>query len=745
MANEIITRFELDLSGYQAGIQQAVEGMQEFDDASGSAEGNLDDLSGKSGSAAKKVKELGVITDNTSKSLKTAGKEAGGLGGAFSAVGKELNAAFPAFGKIATAAKGLGRAFTVALGPVGIAIAAVVGGIGLLLKAFAGTQEGADKLRLVTETLGSIFNRLIGVAQRLGKAIFDAVSEPRQAISDLGDLIVTNITNRIDGTREAFAAFLAIIINGAKGAALAIKGIFSEEARRESEAFFEASAKASADFGNALLKAVTGVEDVVGKLRNGFQELGDEIRQGVRDGERLTAITKSIALARIDLAKAEGRLQLIYEEQVQLAQDVNRSAEERKAAAEAAIAASAEEAALRQRIVKLEIEELRIRQAQNDTSDAELLLLAQKEAELQRINADQVRGVRRVQNLINSINKQAADAEIAERQRVADARLTAEEVVTQAIIKAQRDRELAEADDTQRAVFLAQERAAQEIAAITNASNTLRELAKGDAEALAEIRANEAQARIEIEQNLASEIAAIRATTVESELSLIEQQKDAERELNDARLDAAVASANILAGLAKDNEAAAKVALGLQKSAAIAQIAISTAAAIQAALAGAALNPLVAAGGPAAVAAFAAPTIARLKVGAGISIATILAQAIGAFHDGGLVGRDGGTKVHGGRDGFLTRVERGEYVVPTQQTARYMPYLEAMRDGTFERMMAQHAAYRSSSTATPSFSFSDDGIVGAIGSGTAEERKQTAILQAMLLQQMRRPSKRYHA
>ena len=96
-----------------------------------------------------------------------------------------------------------------------------------------------------------------------------------------------------------------------------------------------------------------------------------------------------------------------------------------------------------------------------------------------------------------------------------------------------------------------------------------------------------------------------------------------------------------------------------------------------AAAAGAALNPLVAAGGPVAIAAFAAPTIARLKIGAGVSIATILAQSVAGFATGGEVdapSRRGVVTSAWGKpirrkngDNVLVTLKKGEKVLNDEQ------------------------------------------------------------------------------
>jgi hypothetical protein len=123
------------------------------------------------------------------------------------------------------------------------------------------------------------------------------------------------------------------------------------------------------------------------------------------------------------------------------------------------------------------------------------------------------------------------------------------------------------------------------------------------------------------------------------------------------------------------------------------------------------------------------------------AFALLKSQLAGSFYDGGIVGKDGGTKYKNGRDGYLVRAHEGEHIMPTAATRKYLPYLEAMRNGTFEKMLnttAQLSAFSpSTSTAVPSFS--DRRLVGALGTvgSLAEQRKQTALL-AMVAQGLNR-------
>ena len=77
-------------------------------------------------------------------------------------------------------------------------------GIGLLLIAitslisyFKNSEEGSKKLAIAMEAIGIIVGKITGFFSSLGEKIVAVFSNPKQAILDLKDLIVENITNRI--------------------------------------------------------------------------------------------------------------------------------------------------------------------------------------------------------------------------------------------------------------------------------------------------------------------------------------------------------------------------------------------------------------------------------------------------------------------------------------------------------------------------------------------------------------------
>jgi hypothetical protein len=99
-----------------------------------------------------------------------------------------------------------------------------------------------DKVSVVTESIGFIFQKIIGVAVELGTKITKAFSDPKQAIADLWTALKENIVNRIEGLIDLFGIL-------GKG----IRAVFN----RDLEALKEAASEA----GTALIQLGTGLDE----------------------------------------------------------------------------------------------------------------------------------------------------------------------------------------------------------------------------------------------------------------------------------------------------------------------------------------------------------------------------------------------------------------------------------------------------------------------------------------------------
>jgi hypothetical protein len=744
MAEVIVTQFQLDISQYEASLAKATKGMEGFDKTTGEAQSGTKNLEGELGSASQKFKVLDTASRQAGGGMKEAAKDATAAGGAFGVVKDRVNEAVPALGRVGNAVKALGLVFKSAFGPVVLLIGLVVGAIVGLGKAFLSTERGADALQKVTTIVTTVLDRLLGIAQQISFRLVDAFKNPRQAVADLWAAIKENLVNRLTGLVDQFKAVGTIL-----------QGVFTLD--------FDTVKKGVGEFAESTVQSITGVDDAVGKARRGFQALGKEVEKSANAGKRIFLIGEEIEELNKRRATEEGRLNRVIAEQLDIARDINATSAERKRAAENAIVAQKKLAGLSLQENALLTERLRLSQAQSDTDAQGQEDLARLIGQREQIEADLLNEGKKARAIIRGIDaenaaaqlertkaQQEADAEAAAKAKAdaeakKNATIDAEQEVNDALDALRQERELAGLNETDRAIAEARIRAQKEVEVTGQLFDNLEKLAEGDANRLIEIRAQQAEAIGLIEQGLTERIAEIQKIAKEKkdeqDAKDLEGLKKREEERLGIITAGATAVSDVVGGLAngsiKSAEEASKALLGIALDTAekLALVAIANATGLSLA------SPeSVATGGIAGIAK--AAIIAALIKGA---FGLLRSQLAGSFYEGGIVGKDGGTKFSNGRDGYIARVHKGEHIMPTDMTSRYMPYLEMMRDGKFEKFLSTTAqlngysakATTTTSTATPSFN--DRRLVGALGSvgSLSEQRKQTALL-AMVAQGLNR-------
>lgn len=711
---QVITQFILDTSQYDAGIKEATGSMDQYAKEANDANKANATLGTSVGSAADKVKQLDAATKVTGKTLKDASKEALTTSQAFGAFKDELVNAVPALGRVGQATKALGTVFKTAFGPIAIIIGLVVGAIVALGKAFLSTERGADALQKVTSIVTTVLDRLLGIAQDVSIALVDAFSDPKQAVADLWEAIKTNIANRLTGIVDQFKALGEVIA-----------GVFTLD--------LDQIEKGVTAFGESTVQVLTGVDDAVGKAKAAFAAFGAEIDAAAAAGKRLFDIDEGLEDLAIRRAKEEGRLNRTIAEQLAIARDVNGATEERKAAAEKAIAAQNQLAALALKENALLIERTKLENAQSDKAEEGQLKLAQLEGQREQIEADRLDAGRKARAIISGIDAENAAAAIERENKakekaaeVAAKKLEIEQQLNDNLDKLQQERELAWLSETDRAIAQARLEAQKEVEIAGAKYDELEALAAGNAEQILAIRAQEAESTALIQQGLVDQINTINAT---EKAKKDKEEADAivkQEELDAARLEGLKSTSaqigEVLAvqadGSIKSAEEVSKALLGIAFDAAENQATIAAFSAIA---------KEIGTKGLAGVA-------AGIAAGAIIKIAfsALRSQLAGSFYDGGIVGQDGGTRIHGGRDGYIANVHKGEHIMPTDMTNRYLPYLEMMREGSFDRWMqtmTQANGY-SRPQSTGSGAFNDARLVGALGGvgSLNEQRKQTMLL-----------------
>ena len=186
--------------------------------------------------------------------------------------------------KVEAGLKATGKAGSIGFNAIGGAIKAtgiglLVGLVAKLIEKFTENKKVAEALEVVFAGIGAVINQLFEVVEPLGEAIMNAFKNPMETIKKIGTAIKENLINRFQGLLE----FLPAV---GKAIGLALKGKFSE------------AGKVAAD---AAGKMVLGVENVTDKIAAAGKAIGEFATDFVESTK--TAISSSN-----DLVKAQQRL-----------------------------------------------------------------------------------------------------------------------------------------------------------------------------------------------------------------------------------------------------------------------------------------------------------------------------------------------------------------------------------------------------------------------------------------------------
>lgn len=214
--------------------------------------------------------------------------------------------------------KGLSKGFKALLAnPIVLLIAAIVGGLVLLGKAFISTKEGGEKMKQIMAGLGAVMDVLRDLAVTLGKRLAKTFKDPKKALMDFANFLKQNIINRFEG-------LIQLLPQLGKAIGLLFKGQFVE------------AGKTAVD---ALAKVSLGVENITDKANEAIKKIGEVTREAIdeaklaagaeRSLQRVTDAERALTIARAEQNKiiAEAKL---------LSQDETKTLEERAAAVQKA-------------------------------------------------------------------------------------------------------------------------------------------------------------------------------------------------------------------------------------------------------------------------------------------------------------------------------------------------------------------------------------------------------------------------
>jgi len=301
------------------------------------------------------IKETNKEIDNTNASTQamagTVDKATGGAVSKFQALKGTLKTVIGSFKSLRIAIIGTG------LGALLIAVTS-------LGQAFTRSEEGQNKFAKILGVIGSVTGNLLDLLADLGEGIISVFEDPKQALIDFKNLLVTNITNR-------FKAILDTV--GFLGSA--IKSVFKGD--------FDEALESAKKAGSSFVDSFTGVENSIDKATNAVKSFKDEIVDDAKAAAKIAdQRAKAEKLARdlvVKRAEAERDIAALREK---AADKENVTAEERIKALQEAAEISNNLADQETQVAKIRLEAKQTENALTKSNKADLDEEAQLKAEV---------------------------------------------------------------------------------------------------------------------------------------------------------------------------------------------------------------------------------------------------------------------------------------------------------------------------------------------------------------------------
>jgi len=251
------------------------------------------------------------ININVNSNVGDVAKDTKNAAAEFKVMGVSLNGIKKGFASAATTAKGMFG--SIKAGIISSGVGAFVLLVGTLIAYFKSTKEGAEKLERVMAGFGAVISVITDRLSDFGKVIVSAFENPQQAIADLWQAIKTNLLNRVEGIVDAFSYL-----------GKTIKSALSLD--------FDEMKENAAGFGESIVQVATGVDDLTGKMAEGFKSLGEEINNDVTAIMALKKRTQELRQTENDFAKDRAKTRQEIQKARLEALDESKTQEERLAA-----------------------------------------------------------------------------------------------------------------------------------------------------------------------------------------------------------------------------------------------------------------------------------------------------------------------------------------------------------------------------------------------------------------------------
>lgn len=227
---------------------------------------------GENSETAKRLtKQKKELTETLKREEKATGDTTRNVGNYTASIQQALgvtNSFVPAVGKAGQAAALLGKAFTLALGPIGLVVAAIGTAVAAVKQFFASSEEGQDAWEMFGNRVSVVFGNISDAFSELGRKIL----EPKKTLRELSEFFSSTFGEywggMLDMAKLQFEAFAlgielrmaifksAFTDNKEEVAALYLELKKNEEAQKKANARIIKGAKATSDAWDNAKKAV---------------------------------------------------------------------------------------------------------------------------------------------------------------------------------------------------------------------------------------------------------------------------------------------------------------------------------------------------------------------------------------------------------------------------------------------------------------------------------------------------------
>lgn len=446
--NTMLKEFDASMGNFQRNVGNYTGGLRSFASGLAIIQGPLGPLAGRLNALATTIDKVRAMTGAQTESASMLSKVLAGNIPLLAMTTTATKAQAGATLLANTAIKGLNvtlkflRVALLATGIPAIAIALIS-----IIQAFKRTEEGAEKLRVIMAGFGAVMEVLLDRFSALGRSIITAFENPKQAVKDLWEIIKQNLVNRVTALPKIFSEAVGALSKSLQAAAMAVKGIWSKDAREASRTLFAEAKQDAIDFTEAVGQLLTGIEEPFSKLAENASEITAQVRAQAsarRQLEReMNAVLRRERELSVERAIQNRDLQKAREIARQLDQDAQVRLQELREAGELENQQAEKE-------IANERERLRIMEAQRDLSDTDAKtkddIAAQqvKLADLERASSERrmrlLRDINTVERQIREENlrRERTTFELTQRnidlnlQKTRDA-LTEEGRITQAL------------------------------------------------------------------------------------------------------------------------------------------------------------------------------------------------------------------------------------------------------------------------------------------------------------------------